>query len=156
MRQILSVSCITGVDSSLQVPRYPLATQLEGPNDCGSKGPPRLTGTLMASTGEPTEKQASGFGDKTTLLASRDIWILRSRYRYPTIAYQTIQAFGPSTTSPNFQRKKMLGLEVIANMATLSPSSVRQGGKTYTWNAFSISGHYSCSDQAFSPLLVAE
>lgn len=40
MQQILSVGCITGVDSSLQVPRYPSATQLEGSSDCGSKGPP--------------------------------------------------------------------------------------------------------------------
>lgn len=32
------------------------------------QGSSKLTGTLMASTGEPTEKQASGFGDKTTCL----------------------------------------------------------------------------------------
>lgn len=29
-----------GANAYLQVPRYPLATQLKGPQRCGSKGPP--------------------------------------------------------------------------------------------------------------------
>lgn len=46
----------------------PLATQLQSPQRCGSKGPPKLTGTLMAIAGELTEKQVSAFRDETTCL----------------------------------------------------------------------------------------
>lgn len=111
MRQILSVSCITGVDSSLQVPRYPLATQLEGHSDCGSKGPPRLTGTLMASTGEPTEKQASGFDDKTTYLP-REIKIKIPITNNCILDYT---GFWTIDNLPKFLTKKRIrGLLVIA------------------------------------------
>lgn len=43
-------------DSSLQVPGYPLATQLQCSQQLWVLGSPKTAGTLMASTGDPTER----------------------------------------------------------------------------------------------------
>lgn len=80
MRQILSAGCIMWGAQLSSGTQVPLATQLQCPQRLRVQGTPKLTGTLMANAGELPKSRGKCLW-VTKLLASRGLWIARSRCR---------------------------------------------------------------------------
>lgn len=59
MRQILSAGCITWGEQLPSGTEVPLSDPITGPPTLWVQGSPKLTGTLMASTGKHSASQAS-------------------------------------------------------------------------------------------------